>query len=188
MNSYRYGITNNKSSKAIKEVAKGLNDGDKYEPSIIQEEGSPIYKINRMSKNERASLVNQLKQDQQRRQEQFYDIVRESIGQQAGSDEFWQKIANGEFEVDAVTAKKAKDDISENGYWGVKQTSERLFDFACALAGDDVDRMKEMQEALQKGFDEATKVWGRDLPEISNETLKATNQMFDDYFKSKGVE
>ncbi len=37
-------------------------------------------------------------------------------------------------------------------YYGVKQTSQRLFDFAAALAGDDVDKMKEMQKAMEKGF------------------------------------
>ena len=50
---------------------------------------------------------------------------------------------------------------SEDGYWGVKQTSQRLFDFASALAGDDVDKMKEMQAAMEKGYKMATKAWGR---------------------------
>jgi hypothetical protein len=60
-----------------------------------------------------------------------------------------------------------------------------LFDFASALAGDDVDKMKEMQAAMEKGYKMATKAWGRELPGISKDTLDAANKLFDDYYKSK---
>ena len=100
-------------------------------------------------------------------------------------DSLWKFLASGDFEVDAATKAKAKEDISEDGYWGVKQTSQRLFDFASALAGDDEEKMKEMQKAIEKGFKEATSAWGKDLPEISNQTLEATNKLFEDYYASK---
>lgn len=87
--------------------------------------------------------------------------------------------------MDAATKAQAQEDISENGYYGVKQTSERLFDFAMALAGDDVDKMKEMQAAVEKGFKLATKAWGKELPEICSDTLEATNKLFEDYYASK---
>ena len=87
--------------------------------------------------------------------------------------------------MDAATKAQAQKDISEDGYWGVKQTSQRLFDFASALAGDDVEKMQEMQKAMQKGFKLATKSWGRELPDISNSTLDAANKLFDDYYASK---
>ena len=54
-----------------------------------------------------------------------------------------------------------------------------------ALAGDDVDKMKDMQKAMEKGFKQATKTWGRELPEISRNTLSAANKLFEDYFASK---
>ena len=63
--------------------------------------------------------------------------------------------------------------------------TERLFDFACALAGDDVDKMKEMQAAVEKGFKQATGAWGRELPSICKDTFDATNKLFDDYYASK---
>ena len=77
------------------------------------------------------------------------------------------------------------EDISEKGYWGVEQTSKRMFDFASALAGDDVEKMKEMQKAMEKGYKEATKAWGQKLPEISKKTLDAANKLFEDYYTSK---
>ena len=186
MKNYYNGFSVNKSTKAIKEVTKNYQDGDSYESSIIQEKGSPIYKINRMSIAERQDLVNQLKQDNQKKQDQFFDIVHQSINQQAKTDIFWQKISSGELKVDAQTAEKAQKDISESGYWGVKQTSERLFDFACALAGDDAEKMKNMQKAMMKGVGEATKTWSKDLPDICNKTIDAANKLFDDYFAAAG--
>ena len=87
--------------------------------------------------------------------------------------------------MDAQTKAQAQEDISEDGYYGIKQTSERLFDFASALAGDDVEQMKKMQAAMQKGFKEATGAWGKELPEICQKTLDAANKKFEEYYNSK---
>ena len=62
-----------------------------------------------------------------------------------------------------------------------------MFDFASALAGDDVNQMKAMQAAMEKGYKEATRAWGKDLPEISKKTFAAANKLFDEYYKSKGA-
>ena len=103
----------------------------------------------------------------------------------ASGNDVWKTLASGNFKVDAATKAQAQRDIGEDGYWGVKQTSQRLFDFASALAGDDVNQMKKMQSAMEKGFKQATAAWGRDLPSISKQTLDAANKLFDDYYKSK---
>ena len=55
------------------------------------------------------------------------------------------------------------------------------------LAGDDVEKMKEMQSAMEKGFKMATKSWGRELPSICHETISAANKLFEDYYASKNV-
>jgi hypothetical protein len=153
------------------------------------------YSINKMSAEERASLVEKLKEDQANRQSQLLNIVQQMLTKQAttygqatwGStdDDMWKFLAKGDYTVDAQTKAQAQQDISEDGYWGVTQTAQRLFDFASALAGDDEDQMKKMQEAMEKGFKEATKSWGTDLPEISSKTLEAANQLFEDYYNSK---
>ena len=189
---------NTESSAAAKSTeqtaAKAAEEAVSYDKSAATDKKA-TYSINKMSKEDRAALVQQLKADQANRQQSFLDIVNKTIGQQAGKftlanltgddDSIWKKFANGEFKVDEATRKQAEEDISEDGYWGVKQTSQRLFDFASALAGDDVDKMKEMQSAIEKGYNQATKAWGKDLPSISNDTLSATNKLFEDYYKSK---
>ncbi len=144
------------------------------------------YVINRKNQTDRDAIVAQLKSDLENRQKQLIDIVNKTLNGQTkayglgSGDEFWQKLASGDVKVDAATAAQAKKDIGEDGYWGVKQTSQRLFDFASALAGDDAEKMKKMQSAMEKGFKEATKSWGRELPSISKDTLEAANKLFDD--------
>jgi len=147
------------------------------------------YSVTKMSAEERSALITQLKADQESRANQLTNIVAQMMGKQstafANATDMWKLLASGEFSVDAATKAQAQEDISEDGYWGVKQTSQRLFDFASALAGDDVEKMKEMQAAMQKGFEKATATWGRELPQISQDTMSAANQLFEDYYASK---
>lgn len=90
-------------------------------------------------------------------------------------------IKEGTIEVDDETAKEAAQEVAEDGYWGVEQTSERLFSFAKALAGNDPTRAESMMDALQKGYDEAAKCWGGELPEICQKTLEATRKKLTDW-------
>ncbi len=163
-----------------------------YEKSSSSTANNGIYSVNKMSPEDRTAFVNKLKSEQAAQMESFNKMVMDTVlGQSksatiaAGSDEMWKFLASGEYTVDAATKAKAQEDISEDGYWGVKETSKRLFDFASALAGDDEDTMKKMQDAIKQGFKDAGAVWGKDLPDITNDTLDATNKMFDDYYASK---
>nr|WP_315103521.1 hypothetical protein [uncultured Catonella sp.] len=187
-------------SKSTSKVAaaskvKETNKAAVYEKTKQTDSKKGPYKINKMSKEERAALVKALKEEVDARQKQFLDLVTKSITGQSrksaianGSmDDIWKKLAKGDFKISEAAKKQAKEEISEKGYWGIEQTSKRLFDYASALAGDDVDKMKSMQAAMEKGYKEATKAWGKELPEISKKTLAAANKLFENYYKSKGV-
>lgn len=160
-------------------------------PAVVYEKGAgeekkATYSINKMSAEDRAALVTQLKQDQLDRQNQLADIVRKMFSDQAGVAKLSELFTPENLKnVTQADIDQAKEDISEDGYWGIKQTSQRLFDFASALAGDDPEKMKEMQAAMERGFKEATGAWGDELPEISKKTLEAANSMFDEYYASK---
>jgi hypothetical protein len=178
-----------KANSASKEKEEGT-EGVVYEKSSSTEgTSSATYSITKMSAEDRAALVQQLKADQESRQSQLVSIVQQMLTGQAktystANGDIWKFLASGDYTVDAETKAQAQQDISEDGYYGVKQTSQRLFDFACALAGDDVDKLKEMQEAMQKGYKEATGAWGKDLPDICKQTIDAANQLFEDYYSS----
>ena len=147
----------------------------------------------KMSDSERAALVKSLKADLDNQMARFTNMMTQMFqkqgitGMSANGDDMWRRIASGNFTVDAQTKAEAQQAISEDGYWGVKQTSQRIFDFAYALAGDDPEKMKEMQAAVEKGFEQATKSWGKALPSISQETHSAIGDLFDSYYEKAGV-
>ena len=188
----------NEDSKKVetgKSTEKGAkaDEGKKSEESAVvyekstETEKKATYSINKMSAEDRAALVEKLKQEELNRRNQLTDLVRKMFSDQAGVSKLSDLFSPGNLKnVSAADVARAKEDVSEDGYWGVKQTSQRLFDFASALAGDDVDKMKEMQKAMEKGFKQATHAWGKELPDISKKTLAAANKLFDDYYASKG--
>lgn len=141
------------------------------------------------SKAANPELIAKLKADSDNRLQQLQSLVTNMFKKQGitigTADDMWKVLASGNFTADADTIAKAKEDISEDGYWGVKQTSDRIFDFAQALAGDDEEKMKAMKKAVEKGFKEATKTWGKELPDISKNTYNAVMDKFDKYFSSK---
>lgn len=187
--------TKSTSKVAATAKTKETNKAAVYEKAQPTDSKKEPYKINKMSKEDRAALVKALKEEVEARQKQFLDLVTKTISGQGekaaiangNMDDIWKKLAKGDFTVSEAAKKQAQEEISEKGYWGVEQTSKRMFDYASALAGDDVDKMKAMQAAMEKGYKEATKAWGKDLPEISKKTLEAANKLFEDYYKSKGV-
>ena len=191
--------TNYKDVAAAAKVSEALESKQSEAAnSVVYDKGDTsskaTYSINKMSQADRSALIDQLKADQEARMQSLTDLVSKTLGQQAntygvamGEEEFWRMFADGKVTVTEAAKKKAQEDISEDGYWGVKQTSQRLFDFASALAGDNPETMKAMQKAMEKGFGEATKIWGKEMPEITGQTKEAANKLFEEYYKSKGI-
>ena len=89
-------------------------------------------------------------------------------------------------EVDEETRAQAQADIAEDGYWGVEQTSERMLDFAKALAGNDPEAAKDMLDAIKQGFEEAKKAWGDELPDISQRTMETTLEKVNKWIEELG--
>lgn len=166
-------------------LAEKNDSGVVYEPGKEPEKAA-TYSINKMSAEDRAKLVEQLKKDEENRRNQLSGLVQKIFSEQSGVSKLADLFSPENLkDVSIKDIEQAKQDVSEDGYWGVKQTSQRLFDFASALAGDDVEKMKEMQAAMEKGFKSATEAWGKELPGICKDTINAANKLFDDYYASK---
>ena len=120
------------------------------------------------------ATIDRLKADLEKREKQLTDLVRKMLlkqGQTFEGADMYQLLREGKVNIDPETAKQAQIDISENGYWGVEQTSDRLVSFAKALTGGDPEKADEMIAAIQKGFEDAKKAWGGELPEICKKTI-----------------
>lgn len=184
-------------SAAYQNYSSYNSTAKKPEAADVKEDKGVVYEssdISKMSASDRSNLVQQLKADQENRQSQLASLVKDMISKQGNAygqaNDIWKFLASGNFTVDAETKASAQQAISEDGYWGVKQTSQRIFDFAMALSGGDEEKMKKMQEAVEKGFKQATKAWGKDLPGISGDTKDAVDKLFDDFYSQnkKSVE
>ena len=80
---------------------------------------------------------------------------------------------------ETMTTEEAQELISEDGYFGVDQTSQRIVDFAISGFGNDPSRLQEMKDAIDKGFKEAQSAFGGALPEISQQTYDAIMEKLD---------
>ena len=131
------------------------------------------------------ATIQRLQEDLARREQSLRDLVRKMLLNQGQayqeSMDIYGLLREGKLNVDPEAVEKAQRDIAEDGYWGVEQTSERLVSFAKALTGGDPSKADEMMEAVKKGFEQATKAWGAELPDISKKTLEETIRKLEDW-------
>ena len=78
-----------------------------------------------------------------------------------------------------LSQAEAAELVSEDGLFGIKQTSERIANFVINGSNGDEDRMRAGREGMLRGFKEAEAMWGGELPEISQKTMKAAIEMVD---------
>lgn len=181
-----YSYASTASTKAEKtEAAKtettgtAADTGVVYEPSkeTVTDSAKKTYTPN-------TALINKLKADADARTAQLRSLVEKLMTGQAktygNANDIWSFLREGNFTVDPATKAQAQADIAEDGYWGVKQTSQRILDFATALTGGDPDKIEEMRSAFKKGYEQAEKTWGGKLPDISQKTYDAVMKGFDD--------
>jgi len=82
-------------------------------------------------------------------------------------------------DLQSMTPEQAQELISEDGYFGVEQTSQRIVDFAINAFGSDPAKLEEMKAAIEDGFQQAADAFGGSLPEISHQTYDAIMEKLD---------
>lgn len=81
--------------------------------------------------------------------------------------------------LNELSSDETNDLISENGFFGIANTVDRIASFVLNGAGDDIEKLKAGREGVAKGFEDAKKIWGGELPEISQKTIKKTLETLD---------
>lgn len=61
--------------------------------------------------------------------------------------------------------------ISEDGFFGVENTANRIADFVINGANGDIQKLQKGLEGMKRGFEEAKNMWGGELPKISQDTI-----------------
>lgn len=133
-----------------------------------------------------AELIEKMKADVEARTEQLRSLVEKIILQQADKTTSIFDFLGKEYSPEEIA--QAKEDVSEDGYFGVKQTSQRILDFANALTGGDPEKIETMREAFKQGYEQAKKTWGDELPEICQQTYDAVMDGFDEQARAAGLQ
>ena len=173
-------------AKAEETTKTTEESGAVYEPSKETEADA-----SKKTYTANTELVNKLKADAEEHNRQLQNIVQQLMTKQGQTyntaNDIWKFLASGDYEVDPVTKAQAQADVAEDGYWGVEKTSDRIIDFATALTGGDPSKIEDMRAAFKKGYEQAEKAWGGELPEISQKTYDAVMQKFDKLAEEAGL-
>jgi len=165
---------------------------------IYEKSNQDTTKTDTTKKIYNADLVAKLKADAEERTSQLRSLVEKMMTKQGAviasansssdsdPDSIWHFLAKGNFTDENGNSlltddeiAQAKEDISEDGYWGVEQTSDRILDFAKALSGNDTSKAELLLNAFKDGYKAATKSWGDELPDISKRTYDAVLEKFE---------
>lgn len=87
----------------------------------------------------------------------------------------------GDINLETLTPQQATELVAEDGYFGVKKTAQRIFDFATGLAGNDPGRLDAIVAGIEDGFKQAEQVWGGTLPDISYQTRDTLMSMLEEW-------
>lgn len=187
-----YGATGNQAVTAPKTTEKkedtktttSASKGFDETAVVYEKSPKPDSNITKTKNNavDREAIIAQMKADTEARMNQMKSYVQQMMSQQGmaigTADDIWSFLASGDFTVTEAAKAQAEEAISEDGYWGVEQTSQRIIDFAKALSGGDASKADLLLDAFKKGYKEATGTWGKELPEISQNTYKAVEEKF----------
>jgi len=122
-------------------------------------------------------------------------MVESLIGGTSGpqGQAFWATAANSngggvninDFQVSDETRAKAQELVADDGYFGVRKTTDRIMEFARALAGSGASdaTINNLRKGVQAGFDAVSKMYGGfdKLPQVSKDTYDSIMKEFDSW-------
>ena len=191
-------ISNAVASYASSQNTKSKTDNTSNTTSNTKDDTAVVYEKSSQASSsasysvKNSELIASLKKDSEDRVNSLLNMVRNTIsgqGQALGTaDDVWKFLAGGNFTVTAAAKAEAQEAISEDGYWGVTQTSSRIVDFAKALSGGDSSKAQTLLDAFKKGYEQATKSWGKTLPDISSKTYDAVVKGFEEWMGTTSTE
>lgn len=109
------------------------------------------------------------------------DYVVSLLEKQGVAVKFATDQEGSEADLRTMTPEQARELISEDGYFGVEKTSDRIVAFAIKAAGEDVSKLEEIKAAVLDGFRQAEEAFGGTLADISYDTLDAIMAKLDNW-------
>jgi len=125
--------------------------------------------------------VRELWDSHQQQVDSFRRMIETLLNRQAETQGLSQGWSLRDIEITDEMRAEAQEMIDEGGYFSVDETAARILDFAVAITGGDPNRIDLMRDAVERGFRQAERMWGGELPEISHQTLEAVRNGFDEW-------
>jgi len=85
-----------------------------------------------------------------------------------------------------LTQDEATELVSEDGFFGIDKTAERLSDFVLSGGGSDEERLRAGRSGIIEGFKQAESMWGGKLPQISYDTIDKALATIDEAMSNMG--
>lgn len=124
-------------------------------------------------------------------QEQSFSYSYVSFELQSGSAEnafqkeyeefqdFLQQIGYEGKPIAELSQEEAAELVSEDGFFGIEKTAQRIADFVINGAGDNEELFRAGRDGVLRGFEEAEAIWGGTLPDISYKTIEKAVELID---------
>lgn len=142
-----------------------------------KQESSGVYsniKNNKLSETDIAKLQAQADATTENLRRLVQELILKQNQSSKASDATSSQDLLDSLGITTQDVENAQAAISEDGEYGVEAVSNRLVDFAIAVSGGDKSKLSELVSAIDKGFAEAKKTLGGELPDISQQTYDAT--------------
>lgn len=81
--------------------------------------------------------------------------------------------------IASLSPEEAEELVSDDGFFGIEKTAERIANFVLNGAGDNEELLRAGRQGILQGFDEAEAVWGGKLPDISYKTIEKAVEIID---------
>ena len=133
-------------------------------------------KAKNVSENEE---LNRLIEENERKQEEFKKLIQSLIAEQGES--YNVVLFDRKLNVSPEVVEKAKESIADGGEYSVDSVATNIINMAKALSGGDSSKITELKEGFLKGFKEAEKAWGGELPDICKKTYDEVLSRFDEW-------
>lgn len=153
-------------------VASGVEVKSLFTEKISKDEAKEIKEQIQKSANEMAFQSASVQSSLLRKEDDFakeYDAFQT----------FLQEIGYEGKPIAELSQEEASALVAEDGFFGVEQTSQRIADFVINGAGGDEEMLRAGREGMLRGFKEAEEMWGGELLEISQETMKKALELVD---------
>ncbi len=88
--------------------------------------------------------------------------------------------------IGELSQEEAAELVSEDGFFGIEKTAKRIADFVIKGANGNETLLRAGREGMLQGFKEAEEIWGGELPEISQKTMKKATELVDAALRELG--